>query len=154
MMTAAAKEGDHYALADTAMQYHQFHPVLVVFIGQAPACPPAEVTEQRTGHSGKRTHPTMAGLRRCPEAETQALGNWQGGGTSVQTSMPLRYNGVRDLTQLGLEMESVLACGHVLSQAEAGEQLTWPRVEKLHSIPGVGKNVADLIAKTAVAPTR
>ena len=118
-------------LGGSAMSYHQFRTMLAAFLAQPPLNIPVDEAKKLSGHSARRTHPTVAGIRRCEPNETAALGNWQGTRINPTTDMPTRYQGARDLTQLGVKMESIAACKWAMRRAGAGSQLDWPEVARI-----------------------
>ncbi|CAE8614989.1 unnamed protein product [Polarella glacialis] len=130
------------------MQYSQFRSITVQFFQQAPACLDSQTARKLSGHSGRRFHPTIAGIRRCSPIETAALGNWSGGrSANIENSMPIRYHGARDLTELGVKMESISAASFVLGRALPGSQLTWARfASELRHAPDFADVVATQLA--------
>ena len=85
-----------------------FRTMTTLFYQQAPACLTPEAARRMSGHSGRRFHTTLAGRRNASMEEKCALANWIGvPGMQVSSNMPLRYNGTRDLTELGTKMENI-----------------------------------------------
>ena len=81
-----------------------------------------------SGHSARRHHTTVGAQRQLTDVEAAALANWVGASRLNPTSsMPVRYNGARGLTELGVKLENILATKDVLSRCEPGAQLTWAR---------------------------
>jgi len=148
LMPALIKGSSGYQMSSAAMSYQQYRDMLIAFFAQAPANLHSDVAARLSGHTPRRFHTTVAGIRRVPEADLLPLGNWVGQKVSEVSSMPIRYQGARDLTQLGVKMESVAACQYVMKKAEPGEELTWPRVaKKLAGVPDVAQATADALAE-------
>jgi hypothetical protein len=127
MIPALSKDKDgSFNILPHAMPYQQFRTMTALFYQQAPACLSAEAARRISGHSGRRFHSTLAARRGSSPEEKCALANWIGvPGMQVASNMPLRYNGTRDLTELGIKMENILAAKYVLSETPDGTNLTW-----------------------------
>ena len=120
-----------FTLGSTAMPYAQFRTMFAALLEQAPLQLDRSAAVQLTGHSMRRMHTTVCGIRRCTEAESNALANWIGTGKSEITNMPIRYRGARNLTQVGVKMESIAACKWCVEKVGPTAKLDWPTMQSI-----------------------
>ena len=150
-----SRRDGQFVIGTSAMSYAQYREATAAWYQQSPANLPAAVAQKLSGHSPRRWATTMCGIRRVDEGVANAVAGWAGKGKNAVTSMPIRYHGSRDLTELGCKMENIQAAASCVAAAKPGEALHWGRVaELLQDIPDVEKMVASQLAKHADPASR